>query len=258
MSVKLGDLDINKIYLGDTEIKKAYLGDVLIYDKTGGGGFSPIDVADCSLFIDPSDVSTITLNGSNVSQITDKSVYGDDHSQAVATLQPLYDAVGKNMEFDGVDDVLRGTNTRGSFSELTVFFAIEDLNTTTDDVHFNLGGSTANEGRCLYWRRSSGDSFYVGGNILATGGHTTGKTCIKLINSAIDDIQEVYWNKTLKNSEPSDAAQSAGTSPSALGAGSSTSRPSNVKIYGILVYDRHITAQEQSDIETWISTNWGC
>lgn len=67
--------------------------------------------ADLTLWLDADDASTITLNGSTVSQWSDKSSNAIPFSQPTASSQPSYGASGlaKNtLNFDGVDDVLDG------------------------------------------------------------------------------------------------------------------------------------------------------
>ena len=63
-----------------------------------------------ALWLDADDVSTITLNGSNVSQWNDKSGNGRNVSQATAANQPTYTPSGLNgrpaVVFDGVNDYL--------------------------------------------------------------------------------------------------------------------------------------------------------
>lgn len=94
MSFKLGNTDINKAYLGSTEIKKAYLGASVVYDKTA---WTPANLgSDLTLWLDADDVSTITLNGSNVAQWNDKSASAAHVAQATASSQPLYTPSGLN------------------------------------------------------------------------------------------------------------------------------------------------------------------
>ena len=71
--------------------------------------------ASLALWLDAEDTSTITLNGSTVSQWDDKSGNGRHASQATASLQPTYLATGFNskpvVSFDGSDDELTITST---------------------------------------------------------------------------------------------------------------------------------------------------
>jgi hypothetical protein len=63
-----------------------------------------------ALWLDAGDASTITLNGSTVSQWNDKSGNGRNASQATAANQPTYTPSGLNgkpvLTFDGSDDFL--------------------------------------------------------------------------------------------------------------------------------------------------------
>jgi hypothetical protein len=69
------------------------------------------------LWTDASDTSTITLNGSTVSQWGDKSGNGRNLVQATATAQPGYNATTFNgkpgITFDGIDDILLSSSLTG-------------------------------------------------------------------------------------------------------------------------------------------------
>jgi hypothetical protein len=71
--------------------------------------------ADLALWLDAEDTSTITLNGSTVSQWDDKSGNGRNASQGSAALQPIYTTNGLNgkpvLSFDGADDELTITSS---------------------------------------------------------------------------------------------------------------------------------------------------
>ena len=53
-----------------------------------GGGFNPKTISGLAFWIDPSDSATVTLNGSTISQITDKSGNGRTFLNATAVNQP--------------------------------------------------------------------------------------------------------------------------------------------------------------------------
>lgn len=68
-----------------------------------------------ALWIDFSDASTLSLSGSNITQVNDKSGNGRHFSQGVSSLQPALITAAKNglnvARFDGVnDELLLGTN----------------------------------------------------------------------------------------------------------------------------------------------------
>jgi hypothetical protein len=79
--------------------------------KWGGDAlWTPARLTNLAMWLDAADESTITLNGSTVSQWNDKSGNGRNASQATAALQPTYTTNGLNgkpvISFDGVDDEL--------------------------------------------------------------------------------------------------------------------------------------------------------
>jgi hypothetical protein len=89
------------------------------WDGTRFGGpklWRPTDMA-TALWLDAEDTSTITLNGSTVSQWADKSGNGRNAVQAVAAAQPTYNATGLNnkpsLSFDGSNDILRTATPLG-------------------------------------------------------------------------------------------------------------------------------------------------
>ena len=117
MAIGLGSFTPSKLYLGVTEVSKAYLGASVAYE-VGGGAWTPAELgASLALWLDADDASTITLNGSTVSQWSDKSSNAIPFSQPTASSQPSYGASGlaKNtLNFDGVDDVLDGDDVLDS------------------------------------------------------------------------------------------------------------------------------------------------
>lgn len=109
MAIRLGTATPTKLYLGATEVTKAYLRASEAYSSAAA--WTPSDLgASLALWLDADDASTITLNGSNVSQWDDKSGNARHAVQATAVSQPTYTINGLNgkpvLTFDGVDDLL--------------------------------------------------------------------------------------------------------------------------------------------------------
>ena len=89
--MKLGTLDISKIYLGSTEIANAYLGADEVF---GGGGAVPTDRL--QFYIDATNSSSYPGSGTNV---TDLSPNGYDFELLNGT--PFTSSPYKTWEFDG-------------------------------------------------------------------------------------------------------------------------------------------------------------
>lgn len=98
--------------------------------------FRPTDIDGCLAWIDFTDSSTVTLNGSTISQVTDKSGNGETFVQASSGSQPtLVENVINGLSvasFDGVDDYMTSQSTL-SMSDFTVY-AVWKSNTTTDSM----------------------------------------------------------------------------------------------------------------------------
>jgi len=109
------------------------------WDGTLFGGpklWRPSDIGSpIALWLDAEDTSTITLNGSTVSQWNDKSGNGRDVLQGTATSQPAYGAALINgkpaLSFDGVDDAILTATTNVSFSNSASVFAVQNNTATT-------------------------------------------------------------------------------------------------------------------------------
>jgi hypothetical protein len=100
--------------------------------------WTPADLgASLALWLDAEDASTITLNGSTVSQWNDKSLRGINLSQATASAQPTYtpnDINGKPvLFFDGVADQMSSVAVTPFFPSAgkNVFSVVRFRNTTT-------------------------------------------------------------------------------------------------------------------------------
>lgn len=104
--IQLGTNTINKIYLGSSIVQKIYLNNQLVYPIAQI--WTPAELgASLALWLDASDASTITLNGSTVSQWRDKSENSRHVNQPTASKQPTYTLASQNglnvISFDGAN-----------------------------------------------------------------------------------------------------------------------------------------------------------
>jgi hypothetical protein len=91
--------------------------------------WTPVQLPNLQLWLDAADASTITLNGSSVSQWDDKSGNGRHFSQtADATHQPAYVTSGINgrgsIGFDGINDRLGRDNEAWAYNFPVAVFAV--------------------------------------------------------------------------------------------------------------------------------------
>ena len=106
MPLRLGSLTPAALRVGASEVTAAYLGSNLVY-SSAPEFWEPSQLAELAFWLDADDASTITLNGSTVSQWDDKSGNNRNASQTTATAQPTNPIDINNrrvIQFDGVND----------------------------------------------------------------------------------------------------------------------------------------------------------
>ena len=105
-------------------------------------------VGSLALWLDAADASTITLNGSTVSQWNDKSSNARHASQATVANQPTYTANGLNgkpvLTFDGVNDFLQATSFTGS--RIVSVMMVASTNNTAQNQYLLDESNTATYG----------------------------------------------------------------------------------------------------------------
>ena len=117
----------------------------LLSISQGGGELWTPALLQPTLWLDAADASTITLNGSTVSQWSDKSGTGNHMTNAIASSQPLYSATGFNgrpaLDFDATDDFLGNSSPLGLNSSLDYFYAaVFQMRTTVGGWRMVMGG----------------------------------------------------------------------------------------------------------------------
>lgn len=145
-----------------------------LFIEKASGGYLWVDVApslwtpaqlgsSLTMWLDADDASTLTLNGSTVSQWDDKSGNGFHAVQSTASAQPLYDPIGFNSKpslyFDASDDEMACAVTNCS-SQGDLFFgaAFQFLNSSLSwrpIVGHNTSSSSNNLGTLFIQRRNT-------------------------------------------------------------------------------------------------------
>jgi hypothetical protein len=135
----------------------------------GSSAWTPAKLSDLALWLDADDASTITLNGSTVSQWNDKSGNGRNASQATAANQPTRTLSGLGgrtvLTFDGVDDtfgvspVFAVGNAAANSLSVVALFQQSAVTTRARSVFWGSAGSgSANTDYALFSEQSGGDT----------------------------------------------------------------------------------------------------
>ena len=128
-----------------------------------------------ALWLDADDASTITLNGSTVSEWRDKSGNGRHASQATVANQPIYSPSrinGRPAVFsDGIDDLMIFSTAiiPNDFTIITVSQANSNSNQQAFIIS-QMGGVAADVGRTQFWMPRSGNNagFQVGDSFVVS------------------------------------------------------------------------------------------
>lgn len=141
--------------------------------KTPGYLWTPAQIS-TSIWFDASDASTITLNGSTVSQWRDKSGAARNMSQSTAASQPTYVASSINgravVSLDGVNDWMSG-DTGLAGSNFSVFGVLRYKNATTSQQGA-LCNDVSGTAPSIYWQPSAGTFNAYNGAYVACGSYT--------------------------------------------------------------------------------------
>lgn len=160
MALRLGTLTPSKLYYGAAEITRAYLGAIEVYSSAPAWTPAALGSA-LALWLDADDASTITLNGSTVSQWRDKSVNARHVSHATASVQPAYLTNHLNGRA-GIDFYLN----KGLFSTSNpvvsfVITVIKARNATWDGYHCMFDARTSGPSRIGGLRALGNTGFWI-------------------------------------------------------------------------------------------------
>lgn len=132
----------------------------LLSSRFGGASlWSPLALGSAlALWLDAADASTITLNGGNVSQWNDKSGNGRNATQAIASLQPAYTALG----IGGKPSLTFAPEGGSASDRLNVTFTLTENNITAFALARKPSSSEDSKhryGRVLSLRNTSGTDY---------------------------------------------------------------------------------------------------
>ncbi|HAC91970.1 MAG TPA: hypothetical protein DCF63_15295 [Planctomycetaceae bacterium] len=255
----------------------------IVSQQAGPPPFSPLDVANCKVWLDASDTSTISLSGSQVTQWTDKTANAYQFTQGTAANRPLSGTRtqnGKNViDFDGTNDKLvsNAANSTWNFlhngTEHTIFVAfMMDVDTCNG---FMLGTSAA-----IFTKIGASHGGLAGDRIFSQV--STGSSLARVVDADVTGIGDfqtfTFVSMTMKPSNAtaservafryeSGAAQKPNTASASvvasdatdalsIGSNSTDTFPMNGVIGEIIVYDVALSDANRILIQDYLTTKW--
>jgi len=225
------------------------------------GGFSPLDISDCKIWLDFSDSSTITKDGSNrVSQVDDKSGNGYDSVQATGGSQPLWVSADKNgldvINFASNRNLAQGSAFTAISQPITIFvacvlpeaagsanYALYDGIDVTNRLSFQGNGLDPPE------------TFYMFAGSVLNSSNDTGNaawgTTYNLFNGA-SSLGDVNGTQVLSGD-----VGSKDLTGLTIASQFNDGNMGLMKIGEIICYDKAVTGTEKASVITYLEEKWG-
>jgi hypothetical protein len=229
-------------------------------------GFNPKSIAGLKLWLDATDSSTLTLNGSAVSEWRDKSENGFHFSQATSNNQPTYNATinGKAaIAFDGTNDGLDRTSvTNSSVADATgaCAFVVYEIS-GTDSQYAAFRTSTSGSGYERF-NTTTYHAYFRSARFvnLSPALPSSGRVLLTSSSDVAADVQTLRANgSTLQTQSCASTfatwrALSGGNATWSVGYDASYLLGS---IGEVIVIGRSVTATEIATVEKYLAKKWG-
>ena len=254
---------------------------LLSISQGGGELWTPASLRP-TLWLDAADASTITLNGSTVSQWSDKSGNGFHVTQATASAQPTYQATGFNSQptvyFDASDDEMgcdqTSVSSQGDLFYAAVFQMLSDTAQWRMIVGTNTSSPLGSGGTLLMQRMSTRSEIGIHNSGVADTGSTY---AVQVTDLFVPRIATVGRNGGVNGSGGTITVTATGPSqPSYLtqavqnwttveatsriqigGRQQSVTSWSNSLISEVVVMNRNATTLERQKLEGYLAHKWG-
>lgn len=241
---------------------------------TGGGGFSPADIADLQLWLDATDASTLFQDTSKTTSASsdndpigcwaDKSGNGFDHDQSTTIYKPTLDTGRMSLNSINID---RSANTgNGQWLQnstctdtITMFLVVNYAVNGGCNVSFGIGASyngyfTFNSSRTTNYVSTSPTSYTtVGGSYTRIAAGNDAIVTGDLVNFLRENGTQYAMNS------PRNYASHSGNVGSYVGRrGLSIGdhAPFNGNIGEIIAYERRLSSTEIGQVESYLSAKW--
>lgn len=216
--------------------------------------------ANLELWLDADDSSTITLNGSTVSQWDDKS--GNDYhvSQGTASNQPTYTTSVLNsksvVRFDGNDELLNGSATVvGGSTNRTVFIV---FNSTAGSVTYSvtLGDSTST-GQAFGISREIAVRVNNGSRVWSTGAINSTHSIVTIALDGTSTTDLSAWKNGSSLTASSTSAQTINTAAGIIVGNGTSGGNLTGDVAEVVVYSSALSTTDRESVESYLSSKWG-
>lgn len=248
------------------------------------GAFIPTDLAGLELWLDASDDTTLTLDGSLVTTWADKSASGNDFTQSVTANKPTVVAAAQNglqgIEFDGVNDYLvkASSSLDGLMGEAFIVYTT-DASGDNGKVLFSTNHASESEGGILFWPSADfGVAGFASAGIMESEETESTNRSVASQTTPVDSdtpyIAHLISNGTAWSSNINGISQSLVVSNENNGAwfgdqdrdntlvggwvsGGTVVTHFDGRIFEIVIYDNvNLTPQQREKVTGYLATKW--
>lgn len=241
-----------------------------------GRVFDPRRISGLSVWYDAADSSTITLNGSAVSQWNDKSGNGYHASQSTANNQPAYNTNTRNglavVTFDGSNDSLVTSSFADGWTAFTSFCVFNVIARAQIGIYILWTRSTDRQRAVVIYDVSVGAPYSIRGHLLNSG--TNDYDCATFGNYATWYYMTNQWDGTTSSRTTAFTGRTNGTSRTNTASGSfltsnvantvlrignrsDGTRGINCDIGELIVYSSSLSADARDAVERYLKGKWG-
>ena len=225
--------------------------------------WTPAEIS-TALWLDAADDSTITLNGSTVSQWRDKSRNGRHVNQPTASKQPTYTLAGQNglnvLSFDGNQrSLFASSSTINLLQPFSRFFAGQFLVKNNQSVVLD---SDTNNTQCVFYNGEVGTSWVVANGIAPNFSSYSYGTRDFLNHQHFHIVNgaESYWG--LDGSNPAGPLNGGPGTQAGIRIGHvrtelSPSYAFNGRVFEIVLVSGIINTQDRQKLEGYLAWKWG-
>jgi len=243
-----------------TPNKYEKLNTVGFFGSAQSSTFLPTDVSGLKVWLDASDASTITKDGSDlVSQWDDKSGEGNDIAQATGSLQPLWvDSVQNSKPIirgDGIDNTIgRATYTGGAEAQINTILIVCKMSA---DVHGIYNSYMFDSGNSSYrhlfttWNPTDIHLMFAGTILDSTSIDTSFHVYTLEYNSTSSIMRQDKSQLTTGD------ASTQGMQGLTFFSGFNGGQTGNGDIGEFLFYNKQLSTAERDNLEDYLTDKWG-
>jgi hypothetical protein len=221
--------------------------------------FSPTAISGCSLWLDPADTSTVTLNGTSVIQVADKSRLGYNMSQATSGNRPTYST---SPNGNRMLTFTQSSSTRLSNTSFPSFIGSGPASYFL--VEYNMTAPSGNPSPFGY---SAGPNFglIMQYNPGFTGGLQPFSTGVSSFTSATPRLIFLYKQNVassnmigfINGTSQTVSDTTSGTYSGTFSVGSGPNGFISGNICELIVFNRAVTTPERQQVEGYLADKWG-